>query len=67
LKELTTNERKFLLSIKKGEPEWELIPIPGIENLPGLVWKGINIKKMELQKQNDALEKLKKVLDLCDS
>ncbi|MEO8402197.1 MAG: nucleotidyl transferase AbiEii/AbiGii toxin family protein [Gammaproteobacteria bacterium] len=64
LKELTTDERKFLLSIKEGEPNWSLIPIPGIEKLPGLAWKSINIKKMEPQKQKDALEKLKKVLDL---
>lgn len=64
LNELTSNEREFLLSIKEGEPKWALIPIPGIEKLPGLAWKNINIKKMEAQKQKDALEKLKKVLDL---
>jgi hypothetical protein len=64
LKELTSNEREFLLSVKEGEPKWSLIPIPGIEKLPGLAWKNINIKKMEIEKQKEALEKLKKVLDL---
>lgn len=64
LNELTSNEREFLLSVKEGEPKWSLIPIPGIEKLPGLAWKNINIKKMEVQKQKAALEKLKKVLDL---
>ena len=64
LNELTSNERKFLVSVKEGEPNWSLIPIPGIDKLPGLAWKGINIKKMEPQKQKDSLEKLKKVLGL---
>jgi serine/threonine protein kinase len=64
LKQLTTNERKFLLSVKEGEPDWSLIPIPGIEKLPGIAWKGINIKKMEPKKKIEALEKLKKALDL---
>ena len=41
---------------------WSLIPISGIENLPALEWKRINIKKMDLQKHQDALDKLKKVL-----
>jgi predicted nucleotidyltransferase component of viral defense system len=64
LNELTMNERKFLISVKEGEPNWSLMSIPGIEKLPGLGWKNINIKKMEPQKKKDALEKLKKVLDL---
>ncbi len=64
LKELTTNEREFLISVKEGEPNWLLLPILGIEKLPGLAWKGMNIKKMDPKKQNDSLEKLKKVLAL---
>lgn len=64
LQSLTTNERIFLLSVKKGEPDWSLIPIPGIENLPALEWKRINIKKMDPQKHQDVLDKLKKVLEL---
>ena len=33
---LTDNERLFLMSIKRGEPQLDLIPIHGIEHLPAL-------------------------------
>jgi hypothetical protein len=64
LKSLTVNERKFLLSIKAGNPDWQLISIAGIDQLPGLRWKSLNIKKMDTEKQKIALDKLKKVLEL---
>lgn len=64
LKTLTLNERRFLLSIKMGKPDWSRMPIKGIENLPGLAWKAINIKKMDKKKHEIALENLKKVLEL---
>lgn len=64
LEMLTDNERKFLFSIKNGDPQWSLMPIPGIEKLPGLAWKQINVGKMDRQKHREALDKLKRVLQL---
>lgn len=64
LKALTENERKFLLSIKEGNPCWELLPIGEIDKLPGLCWKNFNITKMDRAKHKVALEKLRKVLEL---
>lgn len=65
--ELTDKERRFLVSLKEGEPEWTLLEIDGIEALPSLQWKLLNIKKL---KHNDRgkhtiqLRKLKKVLQI---
>jgi len=39
---MTDNEKNFLLSIKRGEPDWSLIPVAGIENLPAIRWKLAN-------------------------
>lgn len=64
LQSLTTNERKFLVSIKKGNPDWQLLPIAGLDRLPGLVWKRMNVTKMEAEKHAVAVEKLKRVLQL---
>ncbi len=64
LKSLTANERKFLLSVKSGKPDWQLIPIVGLDKLPGLGWKNLNIAKMDVAKQKIALNKLKEVLEL---
>ena len=61
-KTLTDNDRAFLLSFKEGEPQWERLGIPGIELLPGVRWKLMNIKKMSSEKHKDALMKLKEKL-----
>jgi len=62
--ELTLNERKFLLSIKLGEPQWDLLPFKNLEQLPSLQWKLINIKKMDKNKHKKMVDKLKEVLGL---
>lgn len=61
---LSDSERRFLLSIKMGEPQWELLPVPGIENLPALQWKLTNIRRMGKAKHRRQVEKLKEVLYL---
>jgi hypothetical protein len=40
---LDAAERHFLLSVKKGAPDWEILGLPGIEKMPSLRWKVINI------------------------
>lgn len=59
---LAVNERQFLVSVKQGKPQWELMGIPGIEKLPALQWKLINIDKMDKTLHNQSLSKLKAVL-----
>ena len=61
---LTDQEKKFLLSLKKGQPEWSLIAIDGIETLPAMQWKLVNIQKMHKRKRAEALEKLQTVLGI---
>jgi predicted nucleotidyltransferase component of viral defense system len=45
-KDLTDDEKRFLVSIKSGEPNWSVMGIEGIKNLPALQWKLFNIQKM---------------------
>lgn len=61
---LTEGERRFLLSVKEGSPKWELLPISGIDRLPGVQWKIQNIKKMDSGKLAAQLKKLKQCLSL---
>ena len=63
-KELTNDERAFLVSLKAGQPKWDLIGIEGIEKLPAVQWKLRNIQKIGAKKQKDLLEKLTRVLGL---
>ncbi len=46
-KTLTKTEKAFLLSFKTGIPDWKLFPISGIDKLPAIQWKLLNIKKLK--------------------
>jgi hypothetical protein len=63
-KDLTDDEKTFLVSIKAGEPNWSVMGLKGIEKLPAIQWKVANIQKIAAKKQNELLEKLKHVLEL---
>ena len=62
LTNLSSNERKFLLTVKTGNPDFSLLSISGIESFPAIKWKIENILKMKPEKKNTASEKLKKIL-----
>ena len=59
---LTDAERNFLVSMKQGEPKWDLLGLPGIERLPALQWKLENIRKMEKAKRDLMADRLKRAL-----
>jgi hypothetical protein len=40
-------ERRFLLSVKRIEPEWEILGVPGIERLPAIQWKLLNLSRLK--------------------
>jgi len=61
---MTENEKKFLLTIKQGEPDWDLMPVAGIDQLPAIQWKLVNIRKMDKKKQKESLQKLQAALGL---
>lgn len=64
-KEMTADERKFLLSFKERNPQWELLGLPNMEevsHLPSVQWKLLNLSKMDDKKHKHAVEKLKEVL-----
>lgn len=47
---LDVNERRFLLSLVAGTPDWSLLGIAHLEHLPGIRWKLHNL--VQLQKTN---------------
>lgn len=59
---LTDDEIKFLLSWKNKKPEWQLLGIEDIENIPGVRRRLMNLEKMEEKKHRKAVEKLEKYL-----
>lgn len=61
---LQAPEREFLISMKQGEPKWELLEIDGLDRLPALQWKLSNVRKMSSEKHRRQLERLRKVLGM---
>lgn len=62
---LTNNDKRFLLSLEAGEPEWGLFPHASLANLPGAAWKLLNIQKLKganPAKHREGVDALKRVL-----
>ena len=62
LNELTTQEKQFIVSVKEGRPMWDLLGLEGIEKLPAVKWKLLNIGKMNPSKHKQAINKLRDYL-----
>lgn len=59
---LTDSEKGFLLSFKNREPDWTLLGLDDVSELPAIQWKQINLAKMSENKHKLALEKLEGIL-----
>jgi predicted nucleotidyltransferase component of viral defense system len=64
LSSLDASERQFLLSMKQGDPDWNLLGIDNLEHMPALQWKLLNIRKMDTPKRDEQLEVLKDLLGM---
>ena len=45
--QLTPAHQRFLLSLVRGEPAWELMPIQHLRELPALKWKQMNLARLK--------------------
>ena len=63
---LSLSERQFLLSIKRGEPDWSLLPIPHLSELPALCWKLANIERLKQSpaRHQAAVDSLRAILEI---
>jgi hypothetical protein len=60
--QITPRDADFLLSLKRGQPDWSLLALPGIEALPAVRWKLSNILAMAESKREDSFARLERVL-----
>ena len=61
---LTENDKRFLVSVKRGKPEWDLLGISHARHLPAVRWKLYNIDRLRKNhvKHTNALKKLEEYL-----
>lgn len=58
----TDQDKEFLISFKKGKPNWDLFTIRNAQNFPSVKWKLYNIQAMGSQKRSEFLKKLENKL-----
>lgn len=54
--------RCFLVSFKKGAPDWSLLDVPHAKTLPAVRWKMENLSRMDAQERAKAIVRLETVL-----
>jgi len=61
-RQFTADDKTFLLSVKRGNPDWSLIDLPHVSELPAVQWKLKNLENIPERKHLVALERLEQVL-----
>jgi len=61
-KQLTGDERNFLVSFKEKTPKWDLLGVEGAQDMPAVKWKLANLEKMNDDKHKKAVQQLKRVI-----
>ena len=64
---LSEKDRSFLLTFKRGDPDWDLFPVAGLKDMPAVQWKLMNIqnlKKSNPDKHTELIHKLESLLKL---
>jgi hypothetical protein len=62
---LSDKDRSFLLSFKRGNPAWDLFPVPGLKEMPAAQWKLMNIQSLKNSnpvKHRELIHKLESLL-----
>jgi len=60
---ITPQDAEFLLSFKRMQPNWSLLPLKDAETLPAVRWKLQNLAKMPEARHAEAVDKLEAVLN----
>lgn len=61
-RQFSAQDAAFLLSLKRGNPDWASLPLTGVDQLPAVQWKLRNITGMSVAKRDEALVKLECVV-----
>lgn len=56
------DHRKSLVSFERGQPDWDLLGVPGAANLPAVKWRQQNLDKLSKDKRDRLVADIEKVL-----
>lgn len=58
------NHRRFLISIKRGQPDWQLLDLPGADTLPVVRWQLENLSRLDEKRRAVLVRRLGEVLGI---
>jgi hypothetical protein len=56
--------KRFLISVKRGQPDWALLDLPGAKGLPAVQWKLENLAKLSAEQRAQLLKRLNAALQI---
>jgi len=51
-----------LLSFERGEPDWPLLGLSGVSELPAVKWRQVNLNKLSAARRTALIARLEEVL-----
>lgn len=60
---MTAQDKNFLRSFKAKQPDWSLLGLKDIKDLPAVKWKLLNLNRMSAEQHQRAFDKLNTLLD----
>ena len=58
------SHRRFLVSFERGRPDWKLLGVAGVADLPAVKWRQQNLDKLSSERRVKLVSQLEKVLFL---
>jgi hypothetical protein len=55
-------QKRFLISVKRGEPGWALVGLPGAKDPPAVRWKLESLAKLSTRRREQLLNGLNAAL-----
>jgi predicted nucleotidyltransferase component of viral defense system len=64
---MPADHRRFLVSAKRGEPDWALLGLPHAKDLPAVRWRLENLAKLDQLRRANLLRGLRDVLGISEA
>lgn len=64
--EMPQAHRRFLASFEEGRPDWSLLDVPRVEELPAVRWRQQNLDSLDAKRRAALVDGLKDVLGVDD-
>ena len=60
--QMPDGHRRFLVQFERGEPDWSLLDLPAVPNLPAVRWRQHNLDKLDAARRARLVARLEEVL-----